>query len=110
MIFQSLLPRLWIGEGDYGFQQDITFKWVLSYCTSCRHFGHSTYDCYIANSGLQKPQQPISESQGKDIRDEGKQLMSIANVQPQVPTIPLVCNCANNRHGVAVAQPPFVQG
>lgn len=33
--------------------------------------------------GFEKPQQVVSEPQGRNIRDKGKQSMSIADVQPQ---------------------------
>ncbi|KAJ4715774.1 Zinc knuckle CX2CX4HX4C [Melia azedarach] len=58
-ISRPLLPRLWIGEGDDGFWQDIIFERVPPYCGACRHLGHSRDECYLTRPELRaaKPKQ-----------------------------------------------------
>lgn len=70
-ISQSLLLRLWIGEGDVDFWQDIIFKQVPPYYGACRHLGHSPYECYIVRPELRaaKPKQtkiPQAQEKKKD--------------------------------------------
>ncbi|KAL9448768.1 hypothetical protein AB3S75_016132 [Citrus x aurantiifolia] len=62
-ISQPLLPRIWIGEGDSGFWQDVLFEKVPAYCSACRHLGHSSESCFIANPGLRKAPQSTAPSQ-----------------------------------------------
>ncbi|KAH9662191.1 reverse transcriptase domain-containing protein [Citrus sinensis] len=71
-ISQPLLPRIWIGEGDSGFWQDVVFEKVPAYCSSCRHLGHSFDSCFIANPGLRKAPQSTAPSQ-RPAPDKGKQ-------------------------------------
>lgn len=78
-----MLPRIWIGEGDSGFWQDVVFERVPVDCNSCKHLGHSADGCYVTNPGLRKHQ-----AQGTDTRDNGKQHTPATNVQPTVaPTV-----------------------
>lgn len=81
-VSQPLLRHIWIDEVDSRFWQDIIFERVPFYCASCKHLGHYADDYYVTNPRLWKSQQPISEPQDRDIRDKGKQPMSVANVQP----------------------------
>ncbi|KAH9750076.1 hypothetical protein KPL70_005587 [Citrus sinensis] len=71
-ISQPLLPRIWIGEGDSGFWQDVVFEKVPAYCSSCRHLGHSFDSCFIANPGLRKAPQSTAPTQ-RPVPDKGKQ-------------------------------------
>lgn len=34
-VLQPVLRRLWIGDGDDGFWQDVVFQRVCLYCASC---------------------------------------------------------------------------
>ncbi|KAH9650228.1 hypothetical protein KPL70_026289 [Citrus sinensis] len=77
-ISRPLLPRIWIGEGDSGFWQDVVFERVPVYCNSCKHLGHSANGCYVTSHGLRKHQ-----AQGTDTRDNGKQHTPATNVQPK---------------------------
>lgn len=53
-VSKPLLPRIWIGEGESGFWQDVVFERVPAYCDSCKHLGHSMESCYIVNPKLRK--------------------------------------------------------
>lgn len=75
-----LLSLVWIGEGDFKFWQNVIFERIPSYCTSCKHLGHTSDTCYITNPGLCKPQQ--GEFQGRQPREKGK--LSNVDIQPRV--------------------------
>lgn len=67
-ISQPLLPRLWIGEGEDGFWQDIIFENVPHYCGACKHLGHTPDTCYITRPELRtsKPKHTgTSQSRGE---------------------------------------------
>lgn len=84
-ISQPLLPRIWIGEGDSGFWQDVIFENVPAYCSSCRHLGHSYESCYIANPGLRKAPQSTPPPQ-RPAADMSEQPAASADEHPsQVP-------------------------
>ncbi|KAJ4726796.1 Ribonuclease H domain [Melia azedarach] len=74
-ISQPLLPRLWIGEGEDGFWQDIIFENVPHYCGACKHLGHTPDTCYITRPELRtsKPKH-IGTSQSR--RELGKTVAS----------------------------------
>lgn len=57
------VPRIWIGAGDSGFWQEVIFEQIPAYCASCKHHGHSTEECFLANPGLRKPQRTCGETQ-----------------------------------------------
>lgn len=64
-IATALIPRIWIGEGESGFWQDVIFENVPDYCTACKHLGHAEKNCYIANPQLRKPARHAVNSQQK---------------------------------------------
>ena len=88
-ISQPLLPRIWIGEGESGFWQDIIFERVPQYCGACRHLGHSPDTCYITRPELRTHTQPnrtetvvVKEDKGKaPIKDVKNQPMGGAKPQ-----------------------------
>lgn len=51
-VSKPLLPRIWIGEGESGFWQDVVFERVPAYCNSCKHLEHSVESCYIGSQKL----------------------------------------------------------
>ncbi|XP_052298563.1 uncharacterized protein LOC127902725 [Citrus sinensis] len=83
-VSKPLLPRIWIGEGESGFWQDVVFERVLAYCNSCKHLGHSVESCYIANPELRKAQ----TADGVQDRDKGKMKNSDTVIQPKKPSTP----------------------
>lgn len=85
-VSRPLLSRIWIGEGETEFLQDVVFERVPTYCRSCKHLGHSADTCYVSNPGLHKPQQPVSEPHTKVINDKRKMPVSTQEVQPGAPT------------------------
>ncbi|XP_077245297.1 uncharacterized protein LOC143885156 isoform X2 [Tasmannia lanceolata] len=44
-LLMKLPRRVWIGVGKGGFWQDIRYSKLPSYCSNCRHQGHSTRIC-----------------------------------------------------------------
>ncbi|XP_068658207.1 uncharacterized protein [Aristolochia californica] len=46
---KELPKKMWIGIGNSGFWQAITYKNLPSYCTHCRFQGHSTNRCKFNN-------------------------------------------------------------
>ncbi|XP_077245281.1 uncharacterized protein LOC143885150 [Tasmannia lanceolata] len=44
-LLMKLPRRVWIGVGKGGFWQDIRYRKLPSYCSNCRHQGHSTRIC-----------------------------------------------------------------
>ena len=51
-VTQLLLPRIWIGVGDYRFWQSVICEKIPLYRVSCKHLCHTIETCYMANPGL----------------------------------------------------------
>lgn len=101
-VSKPLLPRIWIGEGDSGFWQDVVFERVPAYCNSCKHLGHSVESCYIANPELRKAQ--IADA-AQD-RDKGRMKKSDTVIQPKKPNTTQYVVTSDHRTQGPSTQPP----
>ncbi|KAK9179061.1 hypothetical protein WN943_028257 [Citrus x changshan-huyou] len=101
-VSKPLLPRIWIGEGESGFWQDVVFERAPAYCATCKHLGHSVDSCYIANPELRKTQ----PAAGAQSRDEGKMKKSDTVIQPQQPSTTRFVVISDHRTQGPSTQPP----
>lgn len=56
-LLKDLPKRLWIGQGDPGFWQQITYENLLAYCEDCFRIGHASGECHIPNPQQSNPPQ-----------------------------------------------------
>ena len=62
----SVLPNLvWIGHGDIGFWQPVSYDHLPVYCTTCSHLGHETDNC---SSDTLPESQPSQQWRPKEIQ------------------------------------------
>ena len=66
----SFTKKVWVGDGNYGFVQDIIIEQLPAYCMSCKHLGHSQEKCYIANPSL-RPSFHWVKEKGKGLSGVG---------------------------------------
>ena len=52
------VKRVWVGDEEYGFWQDVEYENWPAFCSFCERFGHEQHECLKKNPALKPTKQP----------------------------------------------------